>query len=255
MTPRTESKAATKSTPRAWLRTLLLLGVVGGVVLGIALQDMIGTPSGFNFEGMSKAGLMAPIRQHLTVGELEEPQLAAAKGKNDKKAKSKDKDEGKKGKGNKHHKGKDKADKHHKGKGDKHRKGHKHGKGNVVAAAAATSLTFTPAADAQVSEASPTTNYGTLDRLLVDGGADPDVASYLRFDLSGVTSPVQRATLRVWVQSDGGSQNGPEVRSTGTSWSETGLTWSNRPAPTGGVLDDKGALAGSTWVEYNVTSP
>jgi hypothetical protein len=205
---------------------------------------------------------MAPIGQHLTAGELEEPQLAAAaKGKDDKKAKSHPNKQHKgEGKADKQHKGKGKADKHHKGKGDKHhkgdknRKGNKHGEGNVFATAATTSLTFTPAADAQASEVSPTTNYGTLDRLLVDGGADPDVVSYLRFDLSGVTSPVQRATLRVWVQSDGGSQNGPEVRSTGTSWSETGLTWSNRPAPTGGILDDKGALAGGTWVEYNVTS-
>ena len=50
------------------------------------------------------------------------------------------------------------------------------------------------------------------------------------------------------------ARTAPKCGVTGTSWSETGLTWSNRPAPTGGVLDDKGALAGSTWVEYNVTS-
>jgi acid phosphatase type 7 len=205
--------------------------------------------------------MILPIGEHPAAGEPVEPELAAAaEGKDDKKAKSHGNKHGKGKNSDKHTKGKDKADKHHKGKGNKHGKADKHDRSdrhggvNAVAAAAATSLTFTPVADAQVSEASPTTNYGTLGRLLVDGGADPDVASYLRFDLSGVTAPVQRATLRVWVQTDGGSQNGPEVRVTGTSWSETELTWSNRPAPTGGVLDDKGALAGSTWVEYNVTS-
>jgi hypothetical protein len=205
--------------------------------------------------------MILPIGEHPAAGEPVEPELAAAaEGKDDKKAKSHGNKHGKGKNSDKHTKGKDKADKHHKGKGNKHGKADKHDRSdrhggvNAVAAAAATSLTFTPVADAQVSEASPTTNYGTLGRLLVDGGADPDVASYLRFDLSGVTAPVQRATLRVWVQTDGGSQNGPEVRVTGTSWSETGLTWSNRPVPTGGVLDDKGALAGSTWVEYNVTS-
>jgi acid phosphatase type 7 len=205
--------------------------------------------------------MILPIGEHPAAGEPVEPELAAAaEGKDDKKAKSHGNKHGKGKNSDKHTKGKDKADKHHKGKGNKHGKADKHDRSdrhggvNAVAAAAATSLTFTPVADAQVSEASPTTNYGTLGRLLVDGGADPDVASYLRFDLSGVTAPVQRATLRVWVQTDGGSQNGPEVRVTGPSWSETELTWSNRPAPTGGVLDDKGALAGSTWVEYNVTS-
>jgi hypothetical protein len=65
---------------------------------------------------------------------------------------------------------------------------------------------------------------------------------------------VQRATLRLWVQAGSGTQNGPEVRTTDASWSETGITWSNRPAPTGGVLDDRGKLTGSTWAEYDVTS-
>jgi hypothetical protein len=210
---------------------------------------------------MSTAGMILPIADHPAAGEPVEPELAAAaEGKDDKKAKSHGNKHGKGKNSDKHAKNKDKADKHHKGKGNKHGKADKHDKSdrhggvNAVAAAAATSLTFTPAADAQVSEANPTANYGALGRLLVDGGADPDVASYLRFDVSGVTAPVQRATLRLWVQSDGGSQNGPEVRVTGTSWSEAGLTWSNRPAPTGGVLDYKGALAGSTWAEYNVTS-
>ena len=187
MTRPPESKPATNATPRAWLRTLLLLGVAGGVVLGIAVNDMIGTPAGVNLGGMSNADLIAPIGQHLTAGELKEPQLAAAaKGKDDKKAKSHP---------NKHQHGKGKADKRHKGKGDKHhksdknRKGNKHGEGNVFATAATTSLTFTPVADAQVSEANPTTNYGTLDWLLVDGGADPDVVSYLRLTSPALPPP------------------------------------------------------------------
>ena len=34
----------------------------------------------------------------------------------------------------------------------------------------------------------------------------------------------------------------------------TGITWSNRPARTSAVLEDKGALAANTWVEYNVSA-
>jgi acid phosphatase type 7 len=261
MTPPPQAGPPFTPQRQAWRRPLLLLGAVGVVVLGVALRDVRVAPSWLSLGGVRTAGMILPIGEHPAAGEPVEPELAAAaEGKDDKKAKSHGNKHGKGKNSDKHAKGKDKADKHHKGKGNKHGKADKHDRSdrhggvNAVAAAAATSLTFTPVADAQVSEASPTTNYGTLGRLLVDGGADPDVASYLRFDLSGVTAPVQRATLRVWVQTDGGSQNGPEVRVTGTSWSETELTWSNRPAPTGGVLDDKGALAGSTWVEYNVTS-
>jgi acid phosphatase type 7 len=261
MTPPPQAGPPFTPQRQAWRRPLLLLGAVGVVVLGVALRDIGAAPSWLSLGGVRTAGMILPIGEHPAAGEPVEPELAAAaEGKDDKKAKSHGNKHGKGKNSDKHIKGKDKADKHHKGKGNKHGKADKHDRSdrhggvNAVAAAAATSLTFTPVADAQVSEASPTTNYGTLGRLLVDGGADPDVASYLRFDLSGVTAPVQRATLRVWVQTDGGSQNGPEVRVTGHSWSETELTWSNRPAPTGGVLDDKGALAGSTWVEYNVTS-
>jgi hypothetical protein len=43
------------------------------------------------------------------------------------------------------------------------------------------------------------------------------------------------------------------VYTTGGAWTETGLTWNNRPAATSAATDDKGAIAASTWVEYDVT--
>jgi acid phosphatase type 7 len=79
------------------------------------------------------------------------------------------------------------------------------------------------------------------------------VNSYLRFSVSGMSGTVQSATLRLWVQASGGTQDGPFVRATGTNWSETGITWRNRPGTSGDVLDDKGALSNGTWVEYTVT--
>jgi hypothetical protein len=42
------------------------------------------------------------------------------------------------------------------------------------------------------------------------------------------------------------------VYGTGTDWSETGITWSNRPARTTAALEDKGAIAANTWLEYNL---
>ena len=52
-------------------------------------------------------------------------------------------------------------------------------------------ITFTPVADALVTEASPTTAFGTSTALRVDGGADPDVQTYLRFTVTGVTGTIQ----------------------------------------------------------------
>jgi glucose/arabinose dehydrogenase/PKD repeat protein len=121
--------------------------------------------------------------------------------------------------------------------------------------AASTALTFSPAADARVLESSPTTNYGASTTLRADGGADPDVESYLRFTVTGVSGPVTNVKLRLHTTSsaDSASGNGPAVYGTATGWTETGITWSNRPARTTAALEDKGGIAANTWLEYNVT--
>jgi glucose/arabinose dehydrogenase len=120
---------------------------------------------------------------------------------------------------------------------------------------ASTSLTFSVAADARVQESTPATNYGLSTTLRADGGADPDVESYLLFTVTGVSGPVTNVKLRLHTTSsaDSASGNGPAVYGTGTDWSETGITWSNRPARTTAALEDKGAIAANTWLEYNLT--
>ncbi|MCC6166183.1 MAG: DNRLRE domain-containing protein [Caldilineaceae bacterium] len=110
-------------------------------------------------------------------------------------------------------------------------------------------LTLVAAADAEVRQDAPNTNYGTKTRLNVDS---PNEESYLRFVVSGVTGTVQRATLRLFATN--GSSNGPSLYRTGNSWSETGITWSNRPAPTSGVIANVDSIPSNVWVEYDVTS-
>jgi hypothetical protein len=114
-------------------------------------------------------------------------------------------------------------------------------------------LTFIAEADSQVSEANPNTNYGNTTYLQVDGAADPDVESFIRFTVNGVSGAVQGAKLRVF-DSTNASNNGPAVYATGTSWTETALTWNSRPARTSDALDSKGSISTNTWVEYDVTS-
>jgi uncharacterized repeat protein (TIGR01451 family) len=113
-----------------------------------------------------------------------------------------------------------------------------------------TTLTVMPEADARVEEATRSTNYGSSTTLRVDGGSDPDVESYLRFRVSGVTGPIQSAKLRLYATS--GTANGPAAYKTGSSWSETGISWGNRAARTSGATDDKGSIGSGAWVEYDV---
>lgn len=72
------------------------------------------------------------------------------------------------------------------------------------------------------------------------------------FTVSGVSDPVQNATLRVYSTSS--TVDGPAVYATTNNWTETGITWNTRPARTSAGLDDKGAIATGVWVEYNVTA-
>src|SRR5690349_12954149 len=114
-------------------------------------------------------------------------------------------------------------------------------------------LTFTAEADARVHENSPNSNYGTANYLLADGANNPDIESFLRFTVNGVTGSVQNAKLRVYITNNN-SSNGPAAYAANNSWTETGITWNNRPARTSGALDNKGATSRSSWVEYNVTA-
>jgi acid phosphatase type 7 len=114
-----------------------------------------------------------------------------------------------------------------------------------------TTVTFLPDADARAQEASPGSNYATS-HLRADGGSDPDVESYLRFSVSGLQGPVTSAKLRVRATTP--TSDGPAVSAAGDGWAETGLDWSNRPAPLGGATDDAGVIASGAWVEYDVTA-
>ena len=114
------------------------------------------------------------------------------------------------------------------------------------------SLSFTAQADSQVKQSNPNTNNGKFTTLMVDGASDPDVESFLRFAVSGVSGSIQSARLRLYIPSNG-SNNGPAIYATSNSWTETGITWNTRPARTSGATDNKGNLGGGVWVEYNVT--
>jgi hypothetical protein len=103
-------------------------------------------------------------------------------------------------------------------------------------------------ADARVLQSSPTSNFGTTTRLEVDSSGQE---SYLRFTVSGLSGPIQSARLRLYATN--GSTNGPLIYLTDNSWTETGITWSNRPPPTGGAVANYGIIATKNWVEIDIT--
>jgi len=117
--------------------------------------------------------------------------------------------------------------------------------------------TFDATADARVEEANPTTNFGSSTLLRADGGVDPDIHVYLKFAVSGMSGPPIGATLRLFIPAttNAGSKDGPELyTSNDHDWTESGITWGNRPAKNQGAVGDLGEVTAGTWVEYNVSS-
>lgn len=121
------------------------------------------------------------------------------------------------------------------------------------AAQTSSAVTFTASGDSQVSEANPGSNYGNTTYMQVDGDSGIRMESYMLFSVSGLSGSVASAKLRVY-DTTNGSANGPMVYGTGTSWTESGITWNSRPARTTSALGNVGNVGSGVWVEYDVTS-
>jgi PKD repeat protein len=113
--------------------------------------------------------------------------------------------------------------------------------------------TFTAVADAQVKSTSANTNYGTLNSLrLRQGTSASDVFywSYLRFTVTGLSGPVSGAKLRLY-STDGGPDGG-SVYAVADTWSESTLTWNNRPLLGGSPVGTAGIAPTNGFVEINL---
>jgi len=111
-------------------------------------------------------------------------------------------------------------------------------------------VTFTAIADSYVESSNPATNYGSSTQIRVDGS--PDVRSYLRFNVQGLSGAVTNATLRVY----GNSAQSPGYDARGVAnntWVESSIIYSNAP-PVGNVIGSSGNVNANTWTSVNVSS-
>jgi PKD repeat protein len=112
--------------------------------------------------------------------------------------------------------------------------------------------TFLPVADARVSEANAGLNYGTSTDLRVRSAVGSSVHTYLRFDLTGLSGTITSAKLRLFCEDP--SAVGGLFFQTASTWSETGITWTNKPAATSGQIASLGSVTAAAWVEIDVTT-
>lgn len=108
---------------------------------------------------------------------------------------------------------------------------------------------FPVTADAYVYAGRPTQTYGSTTQLRVD--SDPETLTYLTFTVSGITTPVLGARLRIHTL--GRQTLGFQVRAVKGAWSESRLTYGTQPAQ-GVVVGSSGLIAGEAWIEVELTS-
>ncbi len=129
----------------------------------------------------------------------------------------------------------------------------------VGSAGGTQSFTFTPAHDGQVKLTAPGINYGTKPTGKIEKGK---FDTYLKFNVSGLTGAVTKATLRMKIAQDAsdGSDNGGSAysvsnnqRDVGQAWTELALTGANAPEISGGALSNAGPVAANAQVDLDVT--
>jgi hypothetical protein len=110
------------------------------------------------------------------------------------------------------------------------------------------SQTFTPVADALVTSAAPTRNFGSRATLQVD--RRPLIRTYLRFRALGLSGSVVSATLGIYVTQFHG--RGIVVRRVAhKAWAERGITYRKAP-PLGPVIANFN-VARTGWAQVDVT--
>ena len=106
-------------------------------------------------------------------------------------------------------------------------------------------------ADAYVQSDLAGTNFGTAATLNNVSGV-PEALAYLKFNVSNVTGTITKATFRVFTQTSSGSGYALHTVAD-TTWSETGLNYTNRPA-VGAVIGSAVNITANTWTSVDVTS-
>ena len=118
----------------------------------------------------------------------------------------------------------------------------------TAAPALAATSTFTDNADANVSTSAPNKNTGKATTLQVRA-PKPEYWTYLRFTVAGLTDAATGAKLRLYTTD--ASPVGGSVFAVTASWTETTLTWNNKPA-LGAPVGTIGPVAVNSWVDVTL---
>ena len=115
-----------------------------------------------------------------------------------------------------------------------------------------TTLRLAPSADATIKASSASANFGSANSLEIDNS--PNINTLMKFDVTGINGrKVTNAKLRLYVTNQS-NLGGIFKRVSNTTWTESGVNWSNAPAQDTSTIASFASIARNTWVELNLTS-
>lgn len=111
--------------------------------------------------------------------------------------------------------------------------------------------TYNPDADTMVKQASSTSTFGGAASLSADKqettSTSSAINSYLRFTIPDLAAGETITSVKLSLKATSGTDNGPAIYRTGTTWSESAMTWtSGRPArltPTSPAAGNFGSMS------------
>jgi hypothetical protein len=112
-------------------------------------------------------------------------------------------------------------------------------------------LRFAAIADTYVSSDHPQTNYGSADRLEVDGSQIQE--TYIKFDISGVDGVVTAAEIQLHVTNASPKSGGSIAQMSDVAWSESKVTYKTRPKISGVILSTLGPVSRGDVVTFDVS--
>lgn len=97
-------------------------------------------------------------------------------------------------------------------------------------------------------------NYGTATTGGVQNGSASNTRwHYLQVDTASYTGSISRAVLRLSMAGAKGSTTGLAVKAVSGAWSESAITWNNKPVP-GSTLASGSVVGNQTaWYEFDIT--
>ena len=117
-------------------------------------------------------------------------------------------------------------------------------------------ITLTPVADSYVRSNSANTNFGTDSTVQSQntGGRNAVVFQpYFRFSVGALPATPTSAKVRLFV-TDASATSGQLFRTASATWTESGITWNNKPGTSGSSLGTSRNAPLGQWVEFDVTS-